>query len=85
MVKYPGTEWPARERRLMAEEKIVFLSNVILGQAIGRGGDKEITCFTSHGIPIQFAASAYKVHQLARERGLGRELPLGWFLQDIRH
>jgi len=37
---------------------------------------------TSQG--LQFAAVAGKVYQLARERGLGREIPTEWFLQDIR-
>ena len=32
----------------------------------------------------QFFAVAGLVDELARERGLGRELPTEWFLQDIR-
>lgn len=32
----------------------------------------------------QFFAVAGRVYELARERGLGRELPTEWFLQDIR-
>jgi len=85
MKGYLRDNWIEREKRLMPGEKIAFLSDVILGRRPGRVSDSEITCFTSHGIPIQFAATAYKVHQLARERGLGRQLPLAWFLQDIRH
>jgi hypothetical protein len=27
---------------------------------------------------------AGRVYELARERGIGRELPTEWFLQDIR-
>jgi ornithine cyclodeaminase/alanine dehydrogenase-like protein (mu-crystallin family) len=85
MKAYLSDRWIERERRLLPGEKIEFLSDVLLGKAPGRRAEKEITCFASHGIPIQFAATAYRVHQLARERGLGRELPLAWFLQDIRH
>jgi alanine dehydrogenase len=32
----------------------------------------------------QFFAVAGLVYELARERGLGQEIPTGWFLQDIR-
>lgn len=85
MKGYLRDQWLEREKRLVAGEKIKFLSDVVLGRTPGRAREKEITCFASHGIPIQFAATAYRVHQLARERGLGRELPLDWFLQDIRH
>jgi ornithine cyclodeaminase/alanine dehydrogenase-like protein (mu-crystallin family) len=85
MKGYLRDHWVDRETRLLPGEKIKFLSDVILGRTAGRAGGTEITCFVSHGIPIQFAAAATKVHQLARERGLGRELPLSWFLQDIRH
>ena len=77
------TEWLRREERLLSEGKRVFLSDVILGRYPGRGGPEEITCFVTQGIAIQFAASAHKVYEGARARGLGHELPLSWFLQDI--
>ncbi|MBI4200340.1 MAG: ornithine cyclodeaminase family protein [Chloroflexi bacterium] len=77
------TRWTRRERRLLPEEKMAFLSDVILGRAAGRASDEEVTVFTSQGIPIQFTATAYKVYEKAREQGLGRKLPLAWFLQDI--
>jgi hypothetical protein len=32
----------------------------------------------------QFFAVAGKVYELTKERGLSRELPTEWFLQDIR-
>lgn len=85
MRDYLRDQWMEREQRLLAGEKRAFLSELILGRTPGRSSDQEITCFTSHGIPIQFAATAYKVHQLAREKGLGRQMPLAQFLQDIRH
>jgi ornithine cyclodeaminase/alanine dehydrogenase-like protein (mu-crystallin family) len=85
MKGYLRDQWVEREKRLVSEGKIHFLSDVILGRTPGRARETEITCFSSHGIPIQFAATAYRVHQLARERGLGRQMPLSWFLQDIRH
>ncbi len=81
----PDTRWMRREQRLMAQEKMTFFSELALGRAVGRGNPSEVTCFTSQGIPIQFAALAYRTYELAKERGLGRELPLGWFLQDIHN
>lgn len=76
-------EWLRREEWLLGREKRVFLSDVILGNYQGRAAPEEITCFVTQGIPIQFAASAYKTYEGARARGLGHELPLSWFLQDI--
>ena len=47
--------------------------------------DNQITFFDNHpGSGIQFAAVAYRLYELAKERGLGREIPTDWFLQDIR-
>lgn len=77
------TEWLEREERLLSEDKRVFLSDVIVGRYLGRKEPEEITCFVTQGIAIQFAASAQKVYEGARDRGLGRKLPLSWFLQDI--
>ena len=33
---------------------------------------------------LQFASVAGKVLELAKEKGLGRELPTEWFIQKIR-
>ena len=77
------TEWLEREQRLLDDDKRVFLSDVILGRYPGRADPEEITCFVTQGIAIQFAASAHKVYEGARKLGLGRKLPLSWFLQDI--
>jgi alanine dehydrogenase len=35
-------------------------------------------------IGAQFEAVAAAVYNLARERGLGTEIPTDWFLQDVR-
>jgi alanine dehydrogenase len=55
------------------------------GKVPGRTSEKQITFFINAGTQgLQFAACAGKVYQLAKEKGLGRELPTEWFLQDIR-
>jgi hypothetical protein len=33
---------------------------------------------------VQFAAVGWSVSRRARELGVGREVPTGWFLQDIK-
>ena len=45
-----------KEQTIMGEEKMATLPQVILGQAVGRPYDREITYFSSEGTGIQFAA-----------------------------
>lgn len=59
-------------------------SDVLLGYASGRGSEKEITYFLTEGMGTQFVAAAWVVCKNAKEQGLGKEVPLEWFLQDIR-
>jgi ribosomal protein L2 len=40
----------------------------------GRTSDDEITLFKATGLAIQDVGTAFKVYQLARERGIGREI-----------
>jgi alanine dehydrogenase len=52
------------------------LSDVVAGKTSGRTGDGEVTLFKSNGIASWDLAVAMKVYGLAREKGLGRQLPL---------
>jgi len=52
------------------------LSDVVAGKNGGRTSDTEVTLFKSNGIASWDLAVAMKVYKAARERGLGRELPL---------
>jgi len=52
------------------------LSDVVAGKNGGRTSDTEVTLFKSNGIASWDLAVAMKVYRAARERGLGRELPL---------
>ncbi len=52
------------------------LSEIVAGKASGRTSDTEVTLFKSNGIASWDLAVAMKVYAMARERGLGRELPL---------
>jgi ornithine cyclodeaminase/alanine dehydrogenase-like protein (mu-crystallin family) len=52
------------------------LSDVVAGKATGRTSDSEVTLFKSNGIASWDLAVAMKVYAMAKEKGLGRELPL---------
>ncbi len=52
------------------------LSDVVAGKTSGRTSDAEVTLFKSNGIASWDLAVAMKVFTLAREKKLGRELPL---------
>ncbi|HMI53160.1 MAG TPA: ornithine cyclodeaminase family protein [Candidatus Saccharimonadales bacterium] len=52
------------------------LSEIVAGKATGRTSDAEVTLFKSNGIAAWDLAVAMKVYALAKERKLGRELPL---------
>ena len=52
------------------------LSDLVAGKTPGRANDAQITLFKSNGIAAWDLAVAEKVYALAKEKGLGRELPL---------
>jgi len=61
------------------------LADVLTAKAAGRTSDDQVTCFYNvPGSGIQFAAVGLKVYELAKARGIGRELPLDWFLEHER-
>ncbi len=70
--------------RLVPAKKRRHLTDVLAGRRPARESEKEVNLFESEGTGVQFAAVAHRAYFLARERGLGQELPLEWFLQDIR-
>jgi alanine dehydrogenase len=52
------------------------LSDIVAGKATGRTSDTEATLFKSNGIASWDLAVAIKVYKAAREKNVGRELPL---------
>ncbi|MDA8270098.1 MAG: ornithine cyclodeaminase family protein [Actinomycetota bacterium] len=59
--------------------------DVEAGNAPGRTSDDQVTLFVGTGTQgLQFAAVCGRVYQEAKKKGLGHELPVDWFLQDIR-
>ena len=62
-----------------------LLTDIMSGRLQGRIGRDQLTFFVNSGTQgLQFAATAGYVVREAKRRGLGREIPTGWFLQDIR-
>jgi ornithine cyclodeaminase/alanine dehydrogenase-like protein (mu-crystallin family) len=60
------------------------LSDVIGGKSRRRVNDSEITCFINNlGLGVQFAAVGAKVYELAKNHGIGKELPTDWFMQSV--
>lgn len=61
------------------------ISDLLAGRAPGRANDRQITFFLNNvGTGVQFAAMGYCAYRAAKEKGLGREIPTDWFLQDIK-
>ena len=62
-----------------------LLTDVMSGRLKGRTDRNQVTFFANSGTQgLQFAATAGYVVREANKRGLGQEIPTGWFLQDIR-
>ena len=61
------------------------LSDLVAGRAPSRTGDDQLTLFMNNfGIGIQFASLGERAATVARERGLGREIPSDWFLESLQ-
>ena len=63
------------ERGTVRWEQVRNLSDVIAGRTPGRTGDDDITLFESQGLALEDIAVGARVYEMARERGIGQELP----------
>ncbi len=69
------------EKGMIRPEDLHDLGDLLMGKCRGRKDDREITLFKNNtGMGIQFAATARKVYEKAREKGIGTELPLELFM-----
>jgi len=74
-----------RAHGVQGGDKAILLEELISGQKKGRTSAQQITYSERGNIQgAQFFAVAGRVYELAREKGLGKEIPTEWFLQDIR-
>jgi alanine dehydrogenase len=55
---------------------VIELAEVIGGKVKGRTSDEQITLFKSNGIAIEDIVVAGRVYEMAKERGLGREVAM---------
>jgi alanine dehydrogenase len=55
---------------------VVPLSDIVAGRTAGRTSRDEVTLFESHGLGLEDLAAACRVLDLARERGVGMEIPI---------
>jgi alanine dehydrogenase len=69
----------------VAEDRCVLLEELLNGSKKGRTSSQQITYSERGNIQgAQFFAVAGKVYGLAKEKGLGRQFPTEWLLQNIR-
>jgi ornithine cyclodeaminase/alanine dehydrogenase-like protein (mu-crystallin family) len=72
-------------RGVVLEDRAVFLKDLLDGTKPGRTSDEQITYSARGNIQgLQFFAVAGVAYEACKAKGLGRELPTEWFLQDIR-
>jgi len=76
-LKEAGDLLPMLEKGRLSERQLVELGDVILGRHPGRSKPDDITLFESQGMAIQDISVAVRLEALAREQGLGVELPYG--------
>ena len=74
-LKEAGDLLPLLEKGRLGERDLVELGDVILGRHPGRATPRDITLFESQGMALQDIAVAVRLEALAREQGLGVELP----------
>ncbi len=72
-----GDLLPAIEKGLLQWDSLAEIGEVIAGRARGRTSARQITLYESHGMGIQDLYAGAKVLELAREKGVGTDLPTG--------
>jgi len=72
-----GDLLPLVEKGLLDWETLPELGEVIAGRVPGRTAKEEITLYESHGMAVQDIYVGARVLALARERGIGVDLPIG--------
>lgn len=66
-------------------EDLPGLPEVMLGAVPGRTNGEQITLHLNNvGLGIQFAAVGAKIYELARGKGVGKEIPTEWLLQTVQ-
>jgi ornithine cyclodeaminase len=72
-----GDLLPMVEKGLLEWDSLPELGEVIAGRVPGRTAKDDITLYESHGMALQDIYVGARVLALARERGIGVDLPIG--------
>ncbi len=76
---------PESNRRFKTTHRHPSFIDLARGKIPGRRSRDDITFYINGGLQgLQFAATGAVVYEEAQRRGLGREIPTEWFLQDVR-
>jgi len=76
--------WSQVTQHELSGKPLYDLAAVVAGKAPRRAGREQITLFMNNiGLGIQFAAVGARIYELAKENGLGKEIPTDWFLQAV--
>lgn len=76
--------WEAAQKGIIRWDDIVEIQDLVAGKVKGRTSPDQITVFNNNtGAGTQFAAVGSAVFKRAKAMGLGRELPVEWFLEDV--
>jgi len=79
-----GWNHPEMQRAGVDWNSLPDIGDLLTGKAKGRTSPKEITCFVNNiGMGMQFAAVGGYIYKLARDKGIGKEIPTEWFLQTV--
>lgn len=76
-LKEAGDLLPLLEKGRLSERQLLELGDALIGRQPGRTSPEQITLFESQGMAIQDISVAVRLEALAREQGLGIELPYG--------
>ena len=71
-----GDLLPAIERGVTSWESITELGRIVAGMHRGRTSESDITLFKSNGIALEDISTALRVYNLARSKGIGKEIRL---------
>ena len=76
---------PASNLRFKTSHQYPSFVDLARGKVHGRQSHEDITFYVNGGLQgLQFAAAGAVVYEETKKRGLGREIPTQWFLQDVR-
>jgi alanine dehydrogenase len=57
-------------------QEVIEISDVVSGKVGGRRSESDITLYKSNGIAIEDVVTAGKIYELAKQKGIGREIPM---------